>query len=369
MRKNIVSTIITLLILAAAGLIFSKLSSQKKSTVAAGPVKKERRTVKYSNFSSGTATNSISIDGRLQAHDRVSITSKVQGIMQDSEKSMREGMYFKKGDLLFSLDNREASFNLKAQRANMMSAITQMMPDLKFDYPASFENWQKYLDQFEPDQTLRPLPEPVNKQEQYFVSGRNIYNQYYTIKSLETRLSDYNIYAPFSGILTAVNVFPGALISPGQVLATMINTSTYEIEAPIPYDNLKYVKVGTPVDLSSMDASQSWKGRVSRIGSQIDPATQNIPIYISVSGRNLKDGMYLNGELKGKPLDNVSELPKSLFVTPSTVYVIQDSTLMSREVQTIKRSDDNVYIRGLNPDEKVVTSPLAGLFEGQKINY
>lgn len=368
-RKNIISAVFTVLILAVGIFTSQKLKSQKKSTVSDKIVQKERRTVSYQTFAPSTSTNQINLDGRLQAHERVNITSKVQGLMQQGSKSVREGAYFKKGDVLFTIDNREANFNLKAQKSALMTTITSMMPDLKFDYVESFGAWQSYLSSFDVDRPITTLPTPVNDQEKFFVSGRNIYNQYYTIKGLETRLADYTIYAPFSGVVTAANVFPGALISPGQPLATMINTERYEIASPVPLENLKYIKTGQEVILESEEMGKSWKGKVNRIGTQIDPNTQNLPVYISVYGRGLKDGMYLKGRLNGAPLSDVTALPKDIFVSPTSIYVIQDSTLVLKEITSIKRSDSEVIVRGLGADERVVTGSLAGLFEGQKVNY
>jgi len=368
-RKNIISAIITLLILAGAFAISGMMASKKKSTVSDKIVKKERRTVKLGTFETTTQPNTIEIDGRLQAHDRVAITSKVQGIVQPQSTSIREGKYFEKGQLLFSIDRREATFNLKAQKSSLMTTITQMMPDLKFDYPASFDAWQNYLKGFSIDSSVKALPAPATEQEKYYVSGKNIYNQYYAIKGLETRLAEYDIYAPFSGVVTAVSAFPGALVSPSQSLATMINTSTYEIEAPVELQNLKYIKTGQTVQLKSDELDKTWSGRVSRIGSAIDPNTQNLPLYISVSGRGLKDGMYLKGELVGQLLDDVYKLPNDIFLTPNSIFVVQDSTLVSKEVVPVKRGEGFVLVKGLATSDRVVTGSLAGLFEGQKVNY
>jgi multidrug efflux pump subunit AcrA (membrane-fusion protein) len=368
-RRNIVSTVITLLILAMAVFIFKTLADQKKSTVSDEIVKKERRKVEVSNYSPSTQMNKIDIDGRVQAHERVNLTARVQGVMQESGRSIKEGKYFKKGDLLFSIDKQEADFALKAQKSSLMTAITQMMPDLKFDHTQSFEAWKSYLDQFDVNKPIKSLPDFKTDQEKYYVSGKNIYNQYYNIKSQETRLNEYNIYAPFSGVITAINVYPGTLISPGQVLASMINTEQFEISTPIPLSDLKYVSVGQTVELSSSDLSKTWKGKVNRIGTQIDAATQNIPIYISVFGRGLKDGMYLKGELNGQNLDDVTKLPKDLFVSTNGVYVVEDSTLMLKELSTVKRLSKHIMVRGLSETDRVVSSSLAGLFEGQKVNY
>ena len=368
-RKNIISGAITGLILLAGIMGFLKMSSMKKSTVSDKIVKKERRSVKFSTFKKATESNDLELDGRLKASERVNITSKVQGVMQEGNRSIREGMYVKKGEVMFTVDNREAKYNVLAQRSALMTAITQMMPDLKFDYPQSFEKWENYLRAFDVNKSISPLPEPSSDQEKYFVSGRNIYNQFYNIKSQETRLNEYTIYAPFSGVITKVDVFPGALISPGQALANIINTGRYEIAAPVPLDNLKYIKTGHSVKLYSDEMDKEWNGKVNRIGTQIDPTTQNLPVYISVSGKGLKDGMYLKGKLAGNSIENVTKLPKNIFLTPNSVFVIQDSTLVAKTVTTIKRTSEFVLVQNLEENEMVVTGSLAGLFEGQKVNY
>ncbi|MFT4536037.1 MAG: membrane fusion protein (multidrug efflux system) [Saprospiraceae bacterium] len=368
-RRNIISTIITLLILALAWFLFKTLEDQKQSTVSDKILKKERRKIEFSTYTPSTQSNSIEVDGRVQAHERVNLTARVQGVMRETGRSIKEGKYFKKGELLFSIDKQEADFTMKAQKSSLMTAITQMMPDLKFDHTQSFDTWKSYLDQFDVNKPIKPLPVAKTDQEKYYLSGKNIYNQYYNIKSQETRLNEYSIYAPFSGVITAINVFPGTLISPGQVLASMINTEQFEISTPIPLSDLKYISVGQNVELSSSDLSKTWKGKVNRIGTQIDAATQNIPIYIIVYGSGLKDGMYLKGELSGQNLDDVTRLPKDVFVSTNAVYVVEDSTIVRKELSTIKRLNSYVMVRGLAEDDMVISSSLAGLFEGQKVNY
>ena len=368
-RKNIVSTIITLMILAAGVFIMSSLTDQKKSTVSNKVAKKDRRKVQVSSFTAGKEANAIEIDGRVAAHERVNLTARVQGVLQETGKTIKEGKYFKKGDLLFSVDKKEADYALKAQKSSLMTSISQMMPDLKFDHPQSFDGWLRYLNEFDVDRQIKSLPQPMTDQEKYYITGKNIYSQFYNIKSQETRLNEYNIYAPFSGVITAINVYPGTLISPGQILASMINTEQFEISTPVSLSDLKYISIGQSVELKSADLSQKWTGKVNRIGTQIDATTQNIPVYISVYGRGLKDGMYLKGQLNGQQLDQVTKLPKEVFVSADQIYVVSDSTLNLLQVTPIKRQSDFVLVRGLSSDQMVVTGSLAGLFEGQKVNY
>ena len=368
-RKNIISTAITLLILAGGIFLFQGLSNQKKSTVSENATKKERRKVQIASFKASEAANSIDLDGRLQAVEKINISSKVGGILQPSGKSLRKGQYIAKGTALFVVDKQEAEFNLKAAKSSLMTSITQMMPDIKFDYPQSFQAWEQYLKNFNVDQSLKAFPESQSDQERYFISGRNLNNQFYSIKSQETRLADYTIYAPFSGIITQINVFPGGLVNAGANLASMMNTGAFEIEAPISLEQLKYIKTGQSVNLRSNELDKSWTGRVSRIGTQIDNTTQSLPIFISVGGQGLKDGMYLTGSLEGNKLQEVIKLPKDVFISPTKIFTVVDSTIVAKEIISIKRLADDVLVTGITEEEKVIVGSLSGLFEGQKVRY
>ncbi len=368
-RKRIISYLITLGILIIGVIGFQQLKKQKKSTVSNIYTPKSVQKVKWSTFEGQSVKNQIEIDGRIQAYERVGISSKVNGIMEEGSKHVKEGSFFREGELMFKVDAKEATYALLAQKAALMTSITQMMPDLKFDYPEAFAKWKTYLDLFDVEKPIQELPELSSDQEKYYVSSRNIYNQYYNIKSAETRLRDYNIYAPFTGVTTTVNVYPGALVSPGASLATMINTTSFEMVAPVALEELKYISSGQKVVLCSTGLDKTWTGTITRIGSQIDPNTQNVPIYITVSGGGLKDGMYLKGTIEGGEIEDVVTLPKNIFVNPTTIYVIQDSVLVEKDIQSVKRLESSVLVRGISSDDKIVTGSLAGLYDGQKVNY
>lgn len=368
-RQRLISALIFLGFIAIGAFVFYKLSGMKKSTVSSVYTAKAKPKVLVSTFETTSVPNTIEIDGRLRAAEQVGIFSKVNGILEQGSSTVKEGKYYSKGDLLFRVNDQEANYNLLAQKSTLLTNITQMMPDLKFDYPEGFQKWQNYLDNFDVSQSLKELPKVTDQKEKYYVGGKNIYNLFYNIKSLETRLRDYYIYAPFSGVVTQVNIYPGALVNPGSNLATMINTSYFELLGTATLEELKYIKTGQKVNLFSTDLDKSWTGTISRIGSQIDNATQNIPLYISVSGRGLKDGMYLQGTVDGKTIEDITVLPKNVFVNPESVYIVQDSTIVAKEIKSVKRLKDKVLIRGLSPDDKVITGSLAGLYEGQKVSY
>ena len=147
------------------------------------------------------------------------------------------------------LDSREFYTSLLAQRSTLFNLITDMMPDLRFDYPESFGQWQSYLKNFDLEKPLSPLPEPVSDKEKYFVNGKQIVSTYYSIKNLEERLSKYTLKAPFTGVLTESSVNPGTLVRSGQKLGEFVSANDFELEVNVNEQYLDVVSVGQSVEL------------------------------------------------------------------------------------------------------------------------
>jgi len=366
-RKVKISAVATALILLLGMFGFHKLSNQKKSTISDAPSKVSIRSVKVSNLISTDLPNEINIDGRLVPYEKVDLFSKVSAQIEQSSKPFKEGTYYTKGELIFRLDDQEAKFTLLSQRSVLLNSITQIMPDLKFDYPQAFEKWQNYLLSFDLEKTTAPLPLVSNNQEKFFVASKSIYNQYYNIKSLETRMKEYYIKAPISGVLTEANAYTGMLIGPSTKLGTIINSNEFELEAPISLSDLNYISIGQHVKLATNSSTQSWDGIVKRIGNKIDDKTQYVPIYIHVKGKELKEGLYLSGIVHGKKLANVVAIDKEYMPSQNTVYVVKDSVLTTQAIDIYKNSSKTVYTRSIKPDQMVVTDVISGLYEGQKV--
>lgn len=367
-RKMLLSLILTFIILAIGAISYQKMSSQKKSTVSEETITEQILTVEVSQFSPEDITNTISIDGRLSAYERVDLFAEASGVLKSTSKTLKEGTYVEKGELLFDIDGEDAALSLLAQRSALMTSITQIMPDLKFDYPQAFDKWKSYLDAFDVSIPLRDLPLVSSDQEKYYVAGKNIYNQFYTIKSAENRLKDYQVYAPFSGVITTANIYPGQLVNLGVNLASIMNTGRFEMKAPVNLSDLKYIKTGQRVKLYSEQLDKTWEGRVSRISRVIDNVTQNLPVYISVWGSGLRDGMYLKGELTANQMSKVIALDKSIVVDQNKIFTVSDSIVKTKEIEIVKQDETTIYARGIDPSDNIISGTINGIFNGQKVN-
>lgn len=366
-RQWIISILLSLLILLIGAFAFRSFSAKKESTISSDVKQSELRKVEVNTFVPSSVNKELEIDGRLSAYEKINISAEVQGRLLETGAVIKEGVHFKEGDLLFKIESKDDEYGLKAQRSQLFTAITQIMPDLKFDYPDAFEKWKKYLDDFSMDNTTRDLPRISSDKEKYFIGGKNIYNLYYNIKGQEERLKNYNVYAPFTGVFLSVNNYPGSLVSPGVGLAQIMNTYQYELISPVSGNDLNYLKVGQEIQLESEESGKTFRGKVNRISTQIDQATQSIPVYISVFGSGLRDGMYLKGKLSGSKMKEVSIVPKDIIVNQNQIYIYQDSTISVKTIDVLSIIDDKAQVRGITSTDQVVTSSVNNLYSGQKV--
>ncbi len=177
---------------------------------------KRIKAVETRRINNGDLATTLDVQGRLQAYNKIELYSEVGGVVEESSRPLKEGTYFPEGEVILRINAEEARLNLLAQKATLLNSIAQLMPDLKIDYPSSFAGWEAYLNAFDVEAPLPALPTAVDQREKLFVAGRNLYTQYYTIKSLEDRLSKYVILAPFSGYSRPWPSTAGPSCGPGR---------------------------------------------------------------------------------------------------------------------------------------------------------
>ena len=365
--RNVLKAVIGIVIVAVGYFGMMWLFNQKEEAPRK-PVEKRARTVETRRISNGELSATLDVQGRLQAYNKIQLFSEVGGTVLETGRPLKEGTYFPKGEVILRIDDQEARLNLQAQKATLMNAIATIMPDLKIDYPNSFATWEAYLDEYSVDEPLPELPTAVDQAEKLFVAGRNLYTQYYSIKSLEERLSKYVLYAPFSGVLTEVMIDQGAVVRAGQALGELMATGYYEMVATVPLSDLEYLETGSEVKLYSEDIDGEWTGKIRRISDQIQTGSQTVEVYIGVSGKELREGMYMRGEAAARTLENVVEIDRTLLIDEEEVYVVQDDSLLTLVPVTIEKNNrQTAIVSGLSDGTELLTSTVPGAFDGMLV--
>ncbi|MCK0190981.1 HlyD family efflux transporter periplasmic adaptor subunit [Arenibacter sp. F20364] len=325
------------------------------------------KTVVVETVKNGNVPIIVPANGNLVAKRRVELYAEVQGVFKPGNKLFRPGQEYRAGEVLIRIDAAEYYANVQSSKSNLYNLITSIMPDLRLDYPEVFNKWQTFLANFDINKSIPPLPEMSTEKEKYFISGRGILTNYYTIKNLEQRLAKYTIAAPFNGVLTEALVTEGTLVRSGQKLGEFINNNDYELEVAISKTYSDLLNVGEVVELRSIDRNKTYQGKVTRINGRVDLDSQTITAFIEVKDPDLREGMYMEAHLKAKEETDAIEINRSLLLETQQIFVVRDSVLDLIPVKPVYFSDNKVVLKDVPDGLTILSKPVMGAYSGMLV--
>ncbi|WBX77922.1 efflux RND transporter periplasmic adaptor subunit [Tenacibaculum ovolyticum] len=353
------------LVLLVASLISSYFKNSKKKPER--KVTKVEKTVFVKEVKNGDVPIVISANGNLVAKNKVDIYSEVQGVLRPTGKDFRAGVAYNKGQTLLRINSQEFYASIQSQRSSLQNLIASIMPDIRLDYPDSFEKWNSYLKNYDINKSVQPLPNTSSDKEKYFITGKNIYTTFYNLKNLEAKLAKYNLRAPFKGVLTETLVTNGTLVRVGQKMGEFIDLSVFELPLSVNAGFADVLQVGKTVALQNLEKTKTWSGKVSRINGKIDQASQTVQLFIEIKGENLREGMYLEANVPVKTAIEAIEINRKLLIENKFVYVVKDSVLDLVKINAVHFNENTVVVKGLKNDMKLVSKPITGAYVGMPV--
>jgi multidrug efflux pump subunit AcrA (membrane-fusion protein) len=364
MRKIILALFGVLLIIASV--YVSKLIISNKNTIRKAPPK-VIKTVYVDTVSNSTIPIIIPANGNLIAKRRMEIYSEVQGIFKTTSKLFKPGEKYNKNEIFITINNTEYYSSVQSAKSNLYNSIVAIMADLRLDFPDIYPKWEAYIKSFDLDKTTPKLPEMSSQKENYFITGRGIVSNYYSVKNLEERLSKYTIKAPFKGILTESLVTEGTLIRNNQKLGEYIDPSSYEMEVSLGKNYASLLNIGENVQLNNLENTEKYTGKISRINGSVNTDTQTIAVFIEIKNSSLKEGMYLEAKINAKNEPNAIEINRSLLLDENKIFIVRDNVLDIMEVTPTYFSETKVVLKNI-PDKTIILSnPFPGAFVGMSV--
>ncbi|MCB9245633.1 MAG: HlyD family efflux transporter periplasmic adaptor subunit [Flavobacteriales bacterium] len=359
------SIFVGIVVILASMMVFRKLGRMGQSKPVISSFKQFN--VLTSNAKVEDIPIKITLSGKLVARNRIDLFAEVNGLLISPD--YREGNAYRKGDVLLRIDDSELRNSVVSSKSTLLNSVSQILPDLQLDFPDAYSQWLRFHKEISFRSVLPDIPEVSDEKLKVFLSSRNIFSSYYAIKSQEARLAKFNISAPFTGVLSSTDIYPGALVRAGQKLGTFIEPGSYELEASAGMDDLRYVNVGDKVVLRSNEMSGSWKGVVLRINRSLDQATQTVKVYIGVQGQELREGQYMVAEVDGVTLEDVCSIPRLILLPDEHIYVIaNDSVLTRKKLDIVYRGMENVYAKNLQPGEVYADQVISNGHEGMIVH-
>jgi len=357
--------LLSLGVIIASFLLFKLFSNQKKEDAKSNrpttikAVKVEQ--IKYLDYQT-----KIKSFGKLKAFNKIEIYSEVSGIVISTTPAFKEGNNIHKGSTIIKLDDHDTRLSLYAQRTDLQNIIIRILPDIKLEFPSSYNQWKEYADLFDIENNIRQLPETIDSKEKNFLAINNVFKLYYTIKRLELQISKYEIKAQFDGIISQALVENGTLVRINQKVGEFTGYNQFELELPVKKEDMLFITIGNKVNIYSN--SKIWYGEISRINPVIDQSTQTFKVFATLQANDLYDGMYLEAEIEGNLIKNVYALPRKALVGKDQLYLIKnDSILAEQKVKIVRLDEDFAYIQGVDSMESAVIEPLVNIIPNTKV--
>lgn len=157
-------------------------------------------------------------------------------------------------------------------------------------------------------------------------SSADQYNAVYeqakaSLAAAKARRQDRVIRAPFAGVVGLSDVAPGALISPGAVIATLDDTSVIRVDFDVPDRYLSQMKDGTPITARTDSYPNAiFDGAISTLDSRINERTRTIKVRALLNNRDgrLKPGMLMR--------IGIQEGVRQTLVVPESAVQFDDTT-------------------------------------------
>ena len=203
------------------------------------------------------------------------------------------------------------------------------------------------------------------------------------LQRTRTLLQYARLVAPFSGVVTARFVDPGAFIpaatsgTPAQSAAvvTLMDFSRLRIQVFVPEPEVPFITNGVPVQVTVDELpGKVFTGSVTRYANALDEATKTMLAEIEMPNPTgtLRPGMYASVQLEVERRRNALLLPAAALMSEkrgASVITVADGKAKKVPVQLGFNDGVNVEITaGLTGAETVVLAGKQTVTDGQPVN-
>ncbi len=194
------------------------------------------------------------------------------------------------------------------------------------------------------------------------------------VQNSEATLRQYNVTAPFAGMVGLRQVSVGEYLNVGNNIVDLEQIDPIRVDFTIPDIYVDDIAVGQKVSIvSSADQSKSYDGQVTAINSAVDSTTRSIALWGSVpnTAHTLLPGSYAVitlYSLKTHPVVVIPQTALSYSNSGGTVYKIVNGAARKTDVTIGMRQGNDVAISaGLAASDVVVSDGIIKLFDGMPV--
>jgi membrane fusion protein (multidrug efflux system) len=194
------------------------------------------------------------------------------------------------------------------------------------------------------------------------------------VQSARARLADRVIRAPFAGVVGLRQVSAGALVRPGDVIATLDDLSAVKIDFDVSETDIGALSPG--VAILAIAAGQTFEGEIETIDSRVNAQTRTVRARAILPNpeRLLRTGMTVTVTIRSNPREALAVPEIAVLDRPDGPQVLRivagerGQTVEAAPVQIGRRAEGMAEIvTGLGPGDRVVSEGVNRVRPGQPV--
>lgn len=316
----------------------------------------------------------VNVQGETRPRTEIDLVPEVGGKITYVSPKFLGGGLFKKGDVLYRID--QADYNVAVIRAEAAVArAQQLLVREKAESEIARMDWEDLGSGPASDLTLR-IPQMMEAQ-------ASLQSAEADLENARIRLGRTAVRAPFNGRVREKFADLGQYVNPGSRLGRIFATDITEIRLALSDADLTRLDIPVAYVAQNREAApdvlisgtiggqvREWPAKIMRTDSTFDTQTRSLFAIAEVvdpygkgvaeGGYPLAPGMYVDAMISGKQLQDVITIPRDGLRPENKVYTVNmEGVAESRSPVVLDANPQRaVLASGIEPGELVILSPL-----------
>ena len=316
--------------------------------------------------------------GTVSPRSENELIPEVSGSIVYMSPSLVSGGFFKKDDLLFSIEPLDYQVALEQSSAALKSAESEL--------ENARRNHDRQINLAKKQSISESRKEEAVNRLRFAESAHREANA--RVSLAKKNLERTKIKAPYDGRVRNEKIDLGQFVNRGQPVANIYATDSAEIKLPVHDKELAFL------DLSLFETERSeddtvilkanfagkqhiWNARIARTEGELDSKTRMINVIAEIdSPYSLKDsrppltiGLFVEAEILGRFVEDAIVIPQSAIQENNLVYTVNnENRLEFKKVEILRMINNQAIITGgLKAGDTVCVSTLRDAEPGMQI--
>ena len=295
----------------------------------------------------------VDVQGKIEGDQNVNVSAQMAGIV--TRIVAKEGVEVREGQVLAELDD-----------ALLMKGMDELKSALAFATDI-YDKQKKLWDQ------------KIGSEVQFLTAKNNKESLEAKMKTLKEQLEMTKIKSPINGVVDAVNIKVGQAVSPGMPALRVVNLTRLKATAEISESYATKVRKGNKTIIYLPDLQKEISSTITYTSKVINTTTRTFSAEAELSSSipDLRPNMIAVLKVVDYENDSTIVIPLNIIQSSGTskyVYVVsqKDGKKISnrRDITIGQMYNGKVeVVKGLEPNDQIITSGYLDLAEGMFIQF